>query len=150
MLCGDTVKLCDFGLASPTTSALRSHRRAGTLDFTAPEVFQGRLSNWTDQYALAVSYCQLRGGKLPFANCPRHFEGTYSRPAPDLSMLPPQERAIVARSLAPVPLDRWPTCTELIAQLAALFELPKTSGSIPLLVDNVVENPRLLESDIEI
>src|SRR5262249_42219610 len=53
LLCGDTLKLCDFGLASPTAATLRAHRRAGTIDVAAPEVFQGRLSNWTDQYALA-------------------------------------------------------------------------------------------------
>lgn len=149
LLCGDTVKLCDFGLASPTSAALRTHRRAGTPDFTAPEVFQGRLSNWTDQYALAVSYCQLRGGRLPFSISPRGFQEAYVRPAPDLSMLPREERPIIARALAPVPLDRWPSCTDLIARLGAFLETSEL-GSIPVLVDNVVENPKLLESDMEI
>src|SRR5262245_36270584 len=40
----DAVKLCDFGLSCTTSSPLRSHRRAGTLDYAAPEIFQGRLS----------------------------------------------------------------------------------------------------------
>lgn len=122
LLFGDTVKLCDFGLATPTSSAMRPHRRSGTLDYAAPEVFQGRLSEWTDQYALAVSYCLLRGGRLPFADTPPKFESTYVRPAPDLSMLPPPDWAIVTRALAPVPQDRWPSCGEFITQLVRVLQ----------------------------
>src|SRR5205823_6311166 len=61
LLFGDRVKLSDFGLASTTSSMMKSHSRSGTLEYAAPEVFQGRLSEWTDQYALAVTYCLLRG-----------------------------------------------------------------------------------------
>src|SRR5262249_34321612 len=60
LLYGEKVKLSDFGLASPTGAPVKAHRRAGTLHYAAPEVFQGRLTDWTDQYALAVTYCQLR------------------------------------------------------------------------------------------
>jgi serine/threonine protein kinase, bacterial len=121
LLFGDSVKIADFGLASPTSGPLISHRRAGTLDFTAPEVFQGRLSNWTDQYALAITYCLLRGGRLPFKDTPAKFERTYVRPAPDLTMLPEKERPIVAHALSPAPQSRWPNCSEFIMQLAQLI-----------------------------
>jgi serine/threonine protein kinase len=117
LLFGDSVKIADFGLASPTSSVLRTHRRAGTLDFAAPEVFQGRLSNSTDQYALAITYCHLRGGRMPFPDTPTTFVRTYVRPNPDLSMLSEAERPIVHRALAPTPQDRWPTCVEFVAQL---------------------------------
>jgi serine/threonine protein kinase len=122
LLCGETVKLADFGLSSQTTSQLKVHRRAGTLDYTAPEVFQGRLSDRTDQYALAVSYCVLRGGRLPFRDSPATFTDCqgYSRPAPDLSMLSGREQPIIARALSTVPQYRWSSCGELIAQLARL------------------------------
>lgn len=118
LLFGETVKLADFGLASATSTAWKFHRRAGTLDYTAPEVFQGRLSDWTDQYALAVSYCQLRGGRMPFPDTPPKFTRGYTRPAPDLTMVPEAERPVVARGLAPVPQDRWPSCKEFITRLA--------------------------------
>jgi serine/threonine protein kinase len=118
LLFGDTVKLADFGLASPTSSPLKFHRRAGTLDYTAPEVFQGRLSDWTDQYALAVSYCLLRGGYLPFRDTPKTFEKTFVRSAPDLSMLPAVEQPIVHRALSSTPQDRWPSCKEFISRLS--------------------------------
>ena len=118
---GDTVKLTDFGLSSLISSQLQVHRRAGTLAYTAPEVFQGRLSNWTDQYSLAVTYCELRGGALPFPETPQTFSTGYIRPAPDLSMLPPRERPIIARALAPVPQNRWPLCSELMHQLGTVL-----------------------------
>lgn len=121
LLFDDTVKVADFGLASPTSSPLRSHRRAGTLDYAAPEVFQGRLSDWTDQYALAVTYCQMRAGKLPFPDTPQGFNRAYTRPAPDLSFLPAAEKPLIQRALASVPQERWPTCMELMTRLAKVI-----------------------------
>lgn len=121
LLFGETVKLCDFGLSCTSISPLRSHRRAGTLDYAAPEIFQGRLSDWSDQYSLAVSYIQLRTGLLPFPDSPRKFDVGYMRPAPDLSMLPSEERPILSRALAAVPQQRWPTCGEMMSQLSRLL-----------------------------
>jgi serine/threonine protein kinase len=121
LLCGEKVKLSDFGLSSLIGSAIKQHRRAGTLDYAAPEVFQGRLSDWTDQYALAVSYVQLRSGKVPFHDTPSSFRKAYVRPAPDLTMLDPSERPILARALAPVPQDRWPTCADMMNRLRGLL-----------------------------
>jgi serine/threonine protein kinase len=34
---GDTIKLCDFGLATGTTARFRPHRCQGTPDYAAPE-----------------------------------------------------------------------------------------------------------------
>lgn len=111
LLFGDNVKLCDFGLSSVTTDPLKSHQRGGTVEYAAPEVLQGRLSDWSDQFALAVTYCHLRGGKLP-------FEGsTHPGRRPDLSMLPDAEKPAISRALSSIPPERWPSCNELIYQL---------------------------------
>jgi serine/threonine-protein kinase len=124
LLFGDTVKLTDFGLSTLTTASLQPHRRAGTLDYAAPEVFQGRISDHTDQYALAITFCQLRSGKLPFHDTPRTFNPQYQRPSPDLTILPPSERPILARALAHVPQERWPTCREFLTELSRLHPSP--------------------------
>jgi len=118
LLFGETVKLADFGLSSPMIAKRMPHRRAGTLDYAAPEVFRGELTDGTDQYALAVTYCLLRGGQVPFPNTPAKFDSTYVRPDPTLTMVSDAERPIVARALSPAPPNRWPTCSELIASLA--------------------------------
>jgi serine/threonine-protein kinase len=117
LLFGEVVKVSDFGLAAALSSPLQAHRPAGKTDYAAPEVFQGWLSNWTDQYALAVTYCYLRGGRLPFPDAPASFLRTYTRPPPDLTLLKEAERPIIARALAPQPQDRWASCGELIARL---------------------------------
>jgi serine/threonine protein kinase len=121
LLFGEKVKLCDFGLSSLTTCTLKHHRRAGTFAYAAPEVFQGRLSDWSDQYALAITYCHLRGGRLPFNDHPKTQSG-YVRPAPDLSRLSAEEQRIITRALAPVPQDRWPSCVELMTQLGRALD----------------------------
>jgi len=122
LLFGETVKLCDFGLASPITTPVRFHRLAGTWAYAAPEVFQGRLSNWTDQFALAVTYCELRTGQLPFPDLPTTFPPGYVRPAPDLSILPDSERPIIAKALAHTPQDRWQSCGELMHRLTEVVK----------------------------
>lgn len=116
---GRTVKLADFSLAVQTTSPMWYHRRVGTTHYAAPEIYLGWLSDRTDQYALAVTYVQLRTGHLPFPDSPVGFQTGYVRPAPDLSGLPPPERAILGRALATVPLDRWPSSVEMMQRLTA-------------------------------
>ncbi len=124
LLIGEQVKVSDFSLTSVTTSQMKFHRRAGTADFMAPEVFQGKLSDRTDQYALAVTYHQLRTGQLPFD--PTTFSRGHAHKAPELSELTEAERPIIARALASHPGDRWPSCRHMIAQLCLALNLPDT------------------------
>jgi serine/threonine protein kinase len=114
---GKTVKLSDYGLTTALTSHEKSHPRAGTPAYASPEVFQGRVSERSDQYALAVCYCALRSGRLPFPDSPLDFVPGYVRPLPELDMLEPEERPAILRALAPAPQDRWPSCSELMSQL---------------------------------
>jgi serine/threonine protein kinase len=117
LLVGGVVKVSDFSLATQATSPMWYHRKYGTLDYAAPEVYQGWLSEWTDQYALAVTYCHLRRGQLPFNDTPSSFRADFVRSAPDLSALSGPEQEVITRALSPVPQNRWPSCTELIKRL---------------------------------
>jgi serine/threonine-protein kinase len=114
---GDKIKLSDFGLSSATTTAVKRAFPVGTPDYAAPEVLQGRVSAWTDQYALAITYCQLRGGRLPSDGTAQPGE---LRPPLDLSMLTAAERPIIARALAMAPPERWPSCGEMMTRLRGL------------------------------
>ena len=61
--------------------------------YVAPEVLEGRVSQRTDQYSLAVTYFQLRAGRLPFAGDSIHqIVYAHLRRPPDLSGLPEDER----------------------------------------------------------
>jgi serine/threonine protein kinase, bacterial len=117
LVLGGNVKLADFSLAALTASPMWYHRSAGTLNYAAPEIFQGWLSDRTDQYALAVSYCELRTGQLPFHDTPPQFNKNYLRPTPDLSLLEPAEQAVLARALDPVPQGRWLSCQDMMEHL---------------------------------
>lgn len=121
LLVGDKLKVADFSLCSSISSQLETRCRSGTLNYCAPEIFQGRLSSQTDQYALAVTYCVLRGGRLPFHDTPSTFQPTYIRPPPDLSMLSPAERPIIARALHSVPQNRWRSCGEMMSGLSKVI-----------------------------
>jgi serine/threonine protein kinase len=122
LVCGNTVKLSDFSLSSLISASVMPHRVAGTFCYAAPEVFKGFLSKWTDQYALAASYCELRGGRPPFSAPPLRSDTAYVPPAPDLTMLPELEGRVVARALAPVPEERWRSCREFMDKLAGAIE----------------------------
>jgi len=118
LLVGRGVKVADFGLARLLEHALTAHTGSLTPAYAAPEFVRGQTSSRSDQYSLGVTYCELRGGRLPFqGNLEKmlfgHLEGT-----PDLSLLPEEERPIVARALAKDPADRWPTCRDFVAALA--------------------------------
>jgi serine/threonine-protein kinase len=130
-LFGDHIKIADFGLSAAMTTGLETHGRAGTLDFAAPEVYAGQLSHRTDQYALAVTYCMLRGGRLPFHNTLGRFTPSYTRGQPDLSMLSPPERPIIGKALSVSPINRWSSCREMMASLQALFVEPTARKPFP-------------------
>ncbi len=114
---GSQVRLADFSLAVQVTSPMWHHRRMGTLHYSAPEIFQGWLSDKSDQFSLAVTYYQLRSGRLPFLDTPQRFTSTYTRSAPDLSLVSAGEQEVLERALASVPQARWPSCREMMQNL---------------------------------
>jgi serine/threonine protein kinase len=118
-LFGGACKVGDFGQAR-----LLERSRAGsagllTPAYTAPERFRGQTSDRSDQYSLAVSYCQLRGGELPFRGDAAQVMMGHLQLAPDLSMLPESERPAVARALSKEPGQRWPDCRAFVDAMAA-------------------------------
>jgi len=134
LLFGQSMKVSDFSLTTAFQGYVKDCPPAGKPDYAAPEVFKGRLSNRTDQYALAVTYCWLRSGRLPFPDTPEAFETTYTRPVPDLSMLTNAERPAIERALAVQPRDRWDWCRDLVSQLmrdTTAAELDWCSNSLP-------------------
>jgi serine/threonine protein kinase len=120
---GNTVKLADFGLAVPMSMPRVNRTPCGTVAFAAAEVFQGWLTDRSDQYSLAVSYCLLRGGSMPFKDSPTSFNDAYTRPLPDLTMLPEAERPTIARALSPVAQDRWVNCLAMVDTLARIHNV---------------------------
>jgi serine/threonine protein kinase/Flp pilus assembly protein TadD len=120
LLLGGRAKVADFGLARVMEQAVASHTGPCTLPYAAPEYFGGKTSRQSDQYALAVTYCQLRGGWMPFHGSTAQITFGHLYNDPDLAGIPAPERPILARALAKRPEERWPDCRSFIDALQEL------------------------------
>lgn len=122
LLFGSVAKLTDYGLSTATYGPTTPCPRQGTRDYSPPEVAAGHLTDTSDQYSLAVTYCVLRSGKFPFPPQPAPSEGAPSskpgvRPAPDLPGMNTDEQVAVARALSAVPQARFPSSRDLMKAL---------------------------------
>ena len=144
LLVGGSVKVADFGLAKVMGELLASHSGSMTLPYAAPEFFSGHTARTSDQYSLAVTYCHLRGGRLPFTGPPSEIMAGHIARDPDLTMLPPEERPIVARALSKDPTQRWPNCRIFIEALGSR----PTSGNERLPCDDQQITPIDRRSEI--
>ncbi len=122
LLVGGSVQICDFGLARIQQQGVKQNQTMSfSHNYVAPEMLNREQGpgRTTDQYSLAISYVQLRTGKLPFqdvsfapAVLTAHLEGRL-----DYSMLPPAEQKIVKRATALRPEDRYPTARAFVDAL---------------------------------
>ena len=117
LLVGGCVKVADFGLAKLMEGSQASNSGSMTPAYAAPEQFQGLVSPHSDQYSLAVSYCQLRGGRLPYPGSHHEVMFGHVHGQPDTTMLPEAERPVLARALSKKPDERWPSCREFAEAL---------------------------------
>ncbi|HEX3316321.1 MAG TPA: serine/threonine-protein kinase [Gemmataceae bacterium] len=131
MVAGRGIKIADFGLAKLQEKALATSSGSMTPAYAPPEFFAGQSSNRSDQYSLAVTYCQLRSGQLPFAGPIAEIVAGHLHAAPNLSFLEPGERQVVARALAKDPTERWPDCRSFARALAATIDSNRNDAQTP-------------------
>lgn len=144
LLFGDVAKLTDHGLATPTFGPSAPCLRQGTREYSAPEVFCGTITDWSDQFSLAVTYYALRCGRFPYTPLPTKKDGprSYNRPLADLSGVTEAERPPLLRSLSPVPQDRFPSCRDFMSGILKSLGLKierqgdETSAAIQIVKDN--------------
>lgn len=117
LLFGDVAKLTDHGLATPTHGPSTPCSRQGTREYAAPEVFLGSISDWSDQFSLAITYYALRTGSFPFPPPAKDTSRSSLRPLADLSGVTEAERPALMRALSPVPQDRFPGCREFMGAI---------------------------------
>ena len=118
LLMGGSVKVTDFGLATILKQTEASHSGQLTARYAAPEFFDGKAFAQSDQYSLAVTYCFLRGGELPFkGEHAAELLKSHVSEIPDLYMVPSTERTVLQRALSKIPKERWDSCSEFIEKL---------------------------------
>jgi serine/threonine protein kinase len=119
LLVGNFAKLADFGLArSQGSRQLASMSVGGTPMYMAPEVWTGQVSSHTDQYALALTYAELRLGRRIFlGNDLVALMQLHLGSMPRFDPLPEAEQAVLTRALAKEPAQRYPSCRAFVEAL---------------------------------
>ena len=126
LLVGDQLKVADFGLCAGSGAATHKSGWKGTLPYAAPELYGGSAATGTDQFALAVTFCELVMGARPF--WPSAMSGHAPNGLPiDLTKLRDKEFPIIARALHPYPSSRYPTCRAFVEALRKAITLPRTA-----------------------
>lgn len=129
LLFGHKLKVGDFGLCSGSGAVTHNGGWKGTLPYAAPELFNGAATQGTDQFALAVSFCELVMGSRPF--WPATTAGNPPTGMPiDLTKLREKEFPIIARALHPYPSSRFPTCQAFIDALRKACITPRSTPSV--------------------
>ena len=118
MIVGSGAQVCDFGLAR-LMGADRTTTAAATIAYAAPEcLVEGKPSNSTDQYSLAVTYYELKTGVLPYrdetlaAVMDAKRSGTL-----DFSRVSSAVQSVLRRATSPKPADRFSSATEMVNAL---------------------------------
>jgi serine/threonine protein kinase len=122
-------KVTDFGVArsvDPADGLTETGALLGTSEYIAPEQANGqRVDERSDQYSLGTVLYELLAGEPPFSGdnfmavAMRHIQEpvpSVREARPDVS---PRLDAIVARSMAKRPEDRFPTTEAMMAALEA-------------------------------
>jgi serine/threonine protein kinase len=155
---GGVVKVGDFGLAKVvegTSAVVHGDSTGMTPAYAAPELFESKVTAWSDQYSLALTYYKLRTGKLPFdAHLPQvqlmlaHVEGRL-----DIRLLPEQEQAVIKHATMVKPEERFPSCMAMVEalgealaaeRLVTLPERPRSSAAdtpLPTPREEIVTQP---------
>jgi serine/threonine-protein kinase len=119
LLLASGVKVADFGLAKALEQTVGSNSGAGTLAYTAPECFKGHLAQQSDQYSLAVTYYHLRTGHPLFKGDQAQVMYAHLELEPELSHLPPAERATFKRRLPLNPSSDYAGNVDFVRRTAA-------------------------------
>jgi hypothetical protein len=133
-LISDRVKVADFGLVKHLERQTGSGLLGGVTPlYAAPETFNGKISQRSDQYSLAIVYQELLTGHRPFnGKNARQLAQQHVQEEPELRALPEAERPIVARALAKDPAKRFPNC---LAFVWALYKARCPAAPEPVIVE---------------
>lgn len=133
LLVGDVVQVCDFGLARAQGEVRATSNTMASLAYAAPEMVSPPYdpSPATDQYSLAISYIELRTGRLPYSELtPITILRAKVDGQLDLSLLTPAETRVLKRALEVDPKKRWQSCAEFVRALRGSVPRSRDSRSL--------------------
>src|SRR5262245_26596799 len=91
-----------------------------------PEAWGGNISVHSDQYSFAITWYEMRTGRLPFPSKNLlELAQQHLREAPDLSAVPEPEQQVLLRALAKKPEERFASCTAFVQALKEALTPPQ-------------------------
>lgn len=159
LVVGDAAVVCDFGLARAVETLRKTSMAPVTVAYAAPESFKGKVTPTSDQYSLAITYVELRTGRLPFDEnmTPYQVMEAHVLKNLDFSRLPEPERQVIERGVQTNPEERWPSSRDLILALrqavAQTGELPLRPGEAaysggPTPTHSITARPKTRDTDL--
>jgi serine/threonine protein kinase len=134
LILGDHIKVADFGLVKELTAHTQNSLVAGmTPSYSSPEMFDDSPSAHSDQYSLAIVYQEMLVGSLPFpGRTAAQLAKQHTLAQPQLAALPFHDRPIIARALAKLPAERFPSCREFLRALRNLSDVTAADRDPPV------------------
>lgn len=122
----DGLKIADFGLCMGSLSGTHNNGFMGTPPYAAPELYDGKVTTHTDQYALAVTYIELVSGGR--AMLPRE-DACKPRAMPiDFRKVRVAELPVVSRAVDPQWTNRFGSCKEFLQILRQALNRPRAEA----------------------
>ncbi|HMC65175.1 MAG TPA: protein kinase, partial [Gemmataceae bacterium] len=138
-LTSDRVKVADFGLVKHLQQSGSGILGGVTPLYAPPETFQNQITEFSDQYSLAIVYQELLTGHRPFTGKnARQLAMQHLNEEPELRSLPEAERPVIARALSKEPTRRFPTC---LAFVRALYNAQSTARPQPVVLPPAEDSP---------
>jgi hypothetical protein len=118
LLVGGRVKIADFGMVKDLEGTSVTATGGVTPVYASPEAFDARVSRFSDQYSLAVVYQEMLTGFRPFpGQTAMQLAAQHTSSPPMLDPLPVGDRPSIARALAKLPDQRFPSCRHMVEEL---------------------------------
>jgi serine/threonine protein kinase len=112
------VRLADYGLVELAWKPAGQPLDITGLRYAAPELFDNQFTKTSDQYSLALIYCEMLTGRLPFAGTMlKQMREQRLTGEPDLQLVPKHDAIVLAQALQKDPQRRFETLLQFATAL---------------------------------
>ncbi len=118
-------KLMDYGLVELAWLPAGQPLDQQSLRYAAPEAFENAYTKTSDQYSLALIYCEMLTGRLPHhGNMSYQWREARLHGQPDFSLIPQHDVRVLQRALSKESGKRFNTVSEFVTALEAATPRP--------------------------